>query len=74
MGENRGATGRCPGRGAVAPRKERKKTDNAREGWEDGTPPPHRDLGGISSLVGDIDFGAVCVVRRGTVGVAPPKG
>ena len=24
-------------------RKERKKTDNPREGWEDGTPPPHRD-------------------------------
>ena len=23
---------------------ERKKTDNAREGWEDGTPPPHRDF------------------------------
>ena len=22
--------------------KERKKTDNPREGWEDGTPPPHR--------------------------------
>ena len=26
---------------------ERKKTDNPREGWEDGTPPPHRDLGGF---------------------------
>ena len=25
-------------------KKERKKTDNPREGWEDGTPPPHRDL------------------------------
>ena len=24
--------------------KERKKTDRPREGWEDGTPPPHRDL------------------------------
>ena len=23
-------------------KKERKKTDNPREGWEDGTPPPHR--------------------------------
>ena len=22
----------------------RKKTDNAREGWEDGMPPPHRDF------------------------------
>ena len=22
----------------------RKKTDNPREGWEDGTPPPHRDF------------------------------
>ena len=26
------------------PRPERKKTDNPREGWEDGTPPPHRDF------------------------------
>ena len=26
------------------PKKERKKTDNPREGWEDGTPPPHRDF------------------------------
>ena len=25
-------------------KKERKKTDNAKEGWEDGTPPPHRDF------------------------------
>ena len=24
--------------------KEIKKTDNPREGWEDGTPPPHRDF------------------------------
>ena len=24
--------------------KERKKTHNPREGWEDGTPPPHRDF------------------------------
>ena len=28
-------------------KKERKKTDNPREGWEDGTPPPHT---GILSL------------------------
>ena len=28
-----------------APRKkERKKTHNPREGWENGTPPPHRDF------------------------------
>ena len=26
------------------PKKERKKTDNPREGREDGTPPPHRDF------------------------------
>ena len=26
------------------PKKERKKTDTPREGWEDGTPPPHRDF------------------------------
>ena len=24
--------------------KERKKAVNPREGWEDGTPPPHRDF------------------------------
>ena len=24
--------------------KERKKTDSPREGWENGTPPPHRDF------------------------------
>ena len=29
-------------------KKERKKTDNPREGWEDGTPPPHRDFKEIS--------------------------
>ena len=28
------------------PKKERKKTDSPREGWEDGTPPPHRDFRG----------------------------
>ena len=28
----------------LALKKERKKTDNPREGWEDGTPPPHRDF------------------------------
>jgi hypothetical protein len=27
-----------------AAKKERKKTRNPREGWEDGTPPPHRDF------------------------------
>ena len=25
-------------------KKERKKTDNPMEGWENGTPPPHRDF------------------------------
>jgi len=25
-------------------KKERKKTEKPREGWEDGTPPPHRDF------------------------------
>ena len=25
-------------------RKKRKKTDKPREGWENGTPPPHRDF------------------------------
>ena len=38
---------RVAGKRALAPgvrraKKERKKTDNPREGWEDGTPPPHR--------------------------------
>ena len=28
----------------LSPKKKRKKTDNRREGWEDGTPPPHRDF------------------------------
>jgi len=28
----------------IRERKKRKKTDNPREGWEDGTPPPHRDF------------------------------
>ena len=28
----------------AVPKKERKNTDNPREGWEDGTPPPHRDF------------------------------
>ena len=27
---------------AMRSEKERKKTGNPREGWEDGTPPPHR--------------------------------
>ena len=36
---------RSAGRGYVnGKKKERKKTDNPREGWEDGTPPPHRDF------------------------------
>ena len=30
--------------GQQRPKKKRKKTDNPREGWEDGTPPPHRDF------------------------------
>ena len=31
-------------KGGTLLKKERKKTDNPREGWEDGTPPPHRDF------------------------------
>ena len=31
-------------RSSMGVQKERKKTDNPREGWEDGTPPPHRDF------------------------------
>ena len=33
-----------PKGGRLFLKKERKKTDNPREGWEDGTPPPHRDF------------------------------
>ena len=33
-----------PVRASPVPRKKEKKTDNPREGWEDGTPPPHRDF------------------------------
>ena len=33
-----------PVRASPVPSKERKKTDNPREGWEDGTPPPNRDF------------------------------
>ena len=40
---SQGSTVRLPG-APVLPKKERKKTDNPREGWEDGTPPPHRDF------------------------------
>ena len=36
---------RKPSNGSLSGRvKERKKTDNPREGWENGTPPPHRDF------------------------------
>ena len=41
--------------------KERKKTDNPREGWEDGTPPPHRD------------FKERCVVRYPSVSALPGR-
>ena len=34
----------CNDAAEMAEKKERKKTDNPREGWEDGTPPPHRDF------------------------------
>ena len=36
--------GRRSGHIAAPRKKERKKTDNPREGWENGTPPPHRDF------------------------------
>ena len=28
----------------LAQKERKKETDNSREGWEDGTPPPHRDF------------------------------
>ena len=42
-----GATAACRSlalAASPASQKERNKTDNPREGWEDGTPPPHRDF------------------------------
>ena len=39
-----GRTARRHHTGILMWEKERKKTDNPREGWEDGTPPPHRDF------------------------------
>ena len=35
-----------PTQPAPPPARKRKKTDIPREGWEDGTPPPHRDFFG----------------------------
>ena len=41
----RGGNVNCTTRPAAPIRKkERKKTDTPREGWENGTPPPHRDF------------------------------
>ena len=34
----------APSKNVRKSQKERKKTDNPREGWENGTPPPHRDF------------------------------
>ena len=34
-------------------KKERKKTDNPREGWEDGMPPPHRDFDRRDFITGE---------------------
>ena len=45
LGGSRGVPVLVPVRASpVLVKKERKKTDNPREGWEDGTPPPHRDF------------------------------
>ena len=44
LGGSRGVPVLVPVRASPVPKKERKKTDNPREGWEDGTPPPHRDF------------------------------
>ena len=40
--------------------KERKKTKNPREGWEDGTPPPHRNFKKRSAVLEFIGEGLVC--------------
>ena len=40
----KGGSGRAQFRARELVVKERKKTDKLREGWEDGTPPPHRDF------------------------------
>ena len=44
--------------------KERKKTGNPREGWEDGTLPPHRDFKERGVIVCEIFFFArvTCVI------------
>ena len=42
--ENRQPKGGMGGHHTCVLKKERMKTDNPREGWEDGTPPPHRDF------------------------------
>ena len=34
----------CETRGDEVRKKGRKNTECPREGWEDGTPPPHRDF------------------------------
>ena len=39
-----GAIRSLPQEGKNSKKKERKKTYNPREGWENGTPPPHRDF------------------------------
>ena len=42
LGGSRGVPVLVPVRASPVPSvKERKKTDNPREGWENGTPPPH---------------------------------
>ena len=40
-----------PRQSAPWPKKERKKTDNPREGCENGTPPPHRDFGAMRGVL-----------------------
>ena len=57
---------RAPGSRAKC-KKERKKRENPREGWEDGTPPPHRDF--KERGVRERFFNTKCASRRPPLGV-----
>ena len=58
-----GSRGTC----VLQERKERKQTTQGRDGWENGTPPPHRDFkerGVVRPVLCDgfsLKFGAKCI-------------
>ena len=72
--KERNKTDRCPSGSCVlfdsfrfSAKKERKKTDNPREGWEDGTPPEQAH---IASREG----GALLLTPHARGGPTPPRG